>query len=118
MADRTRSVVTVEEYVERRTEGPSGRTIERRYRRTRWEAVPPAGRPAALQVAEIAGPLLRAVAIALAPAAGRLAVRLLAPRVRAALLPSRRALPRARPSLPLLPPHGWPGPSEEAAGPK
>lgn len=83
MARGPRTTVTVEEYVERRTESAAGRTIERHYRRARWEPEPV--RPAVLEVVETAAPLLRAVAIAMAPVVGRLALRALAPRVRAAL---------------------------------
>ena len=94
MAARERTAVTVEEYVERRTESAAGRTIERRYRRARLEPEP--ARPAVLQVVDTAAPLLRAVAIAMAPVVGRMALRALAPRVLAALpAPSRpRLLPR------------------------
>ena len=101
---RARGRVTVEEYVERRSESAAGRLVWRRYRRTHWEPAPE--RTTAHQVVETAVPLLRAVAIAMAPALGRLAVRALAPRVRAALPGQRRRVlsGRALPPLSLLPP--------------
>lgn len=102
MAGRGRAIVTVEEYVEHRAESAAGYMVWRRYRRSRWEPVevePSTTR----QVLDTAGPLLRAVAIALAPAMGQLAVRALAPRLRAALPGGRRVrvLPPARPAAPL-----------------
>src|SRR5688572_16946329 len=102
MAARERKMVTVEEYIERRTESAAGRTVERHYRRAHLQPAPE--RPTVLQVMDTAAPLLRAVAIAMAPAVGRMALRALAPRVLAALpAPSRpRLLPR-RPALLSLP---------------
>ena len=95
MAERVRARVTVEEYVEWQAESAAGRLVQRRYRRAHW-APDEAAESTARQVAQTAGPLLRAVAIAVAPTLGRLAVRALAPRLRAALPAPRglRALPR------------------------
>jgi hypothetical protein len=104
MFGRGRASVTVEEYVERRSESAAGRLVWRRYRRSRWEPAPE--RTTTRQVVDTAVPLLRAVAIAMAPALGHLAVRALAPRLRAAL-PGRRPrvlAGRALPPLTLLPP--------------
>ena len=104
MFGRGRGRVTVEEYVERRSESAAGRLVWRRYRRSRWEPAPE--RTTTRQVVDTAVPLLRAVAIAMAPALGHLAVRALAPRLRAAL-PGRRPrvlAGRALPPLTLLPP--------------
>ena len=112
MAARERTTVTVEEYVERRTESAAGRTIERHYRRARLEPEPV--RPAVLQVVETAAPFLRAVAIAMAPAVGRMALRALAPRVLAALpaLSRPRILPRRAALLSLPVPRTPRRPSE------
>lgn len=104
MFGRGRARVTVEEYVERRSESAAGRLVWRRYRRSRWEPAPE--RTTTRQVVDTAVPLLRAVAIAMVPALGHLAVRALAPRLRAAL-PDRRPRVlsgRALPPLTLLPP--------------
>jgi hypothetical protein len=105
MFGRGRASVTVEEYVERRSESAAGRVVWRRYRRSRWEPTPE--RTTTRQVVDTAVPLLRAVAIAMVPALGRLAVRALAPRMRAAL-PGRRGprvlSARALPPLSLLAP--------------
>ena len=84
MADSGRTTVTVEEYVERRLESASGALVERHYRRGRLEPTP-SSTSTTRDVLHTAAPLLRAVAIAMAPALGRLAVRALAPRLRAAL---------------------------------
>ena len=102
MGGRGRAAVTVEEYIERRVEGPEGQRVERYYRRGHW--APPAERSTAAQVVETAAPLLRAMAIAMAPVVGRMAVRALAPRLRAALpAPSR---PRLKVLVPLALPPG------------
>ena len=77
MAARERTTVTVEEYIERRTESAAGRTVERHYRRAHLQPAPE--RATVLQVMDTAAPLLRAVAIAMAPAVGRMALRALAP---------------------------------------
>jgi hypothetical protein len=96
MAERSRTLVAVEEYVERRVEGAAGRVVVRRYRRAWWAREPE--NSTARQVVEAAVPLLRSLAIAMAPALGRLALRALAPRLRAALPAPQRyraAAPRA-----------------------
>jgi hypothetical protein len=105
MAKPAHRLVTYEHYVERRAEHPEGSVVERRLVRARWERPEPAP-PASRQVLETAGPLLRAVAIALAPALGRLALRALAPRLTMVLPLSARArpLPPRRPAA--LPPPG------------
>jgi hypothetical protein len=90
MGRRERATVTVEEFLERRLETPDGRMVLRRYRRSRWEPVAAQRPTLAREVVDTAVPLLRAVAIAMAPALGTLALRAVAPRVRA-------ALPRGRP---------------------
>src|SRR5687767_5705731 len=105
MFGRGRASITVEEYVERRSESAVGRLVWRRYRRSRWEPAPE--RTTTRQVVDTAVPLLRALEPARAPALGRLAVRALAPRVRAALPGRRRPRVlsgRALPPLSLLPP--------------
>ena len=115
MAGRGHATVTVEEYLEGRAESAGGRVVWRRYRRSRWE---PAGAAPSTtrQVLETAGPLLRAVAIAMAPVVGRLAVRALAPRLRAALPGGRRVrVLSSRPAAPLSLPA--PGRSCEDGGP-
>ncbi|SRR5579884_794170 len=103
MAGQARAIVTMEEFVERRAEGPAGRVVWRRYRRARWEPPAEVQPSTTRQMLQTAGPLLRAVAIALAPAMGGLAVRALAPRLRAALPGGGhvRLLPSARPAAPL-----------------
>jgi hypothetical protein len=73
--------------------------VDRYYRRTHW--APERERSAALQVAQTAAPLLRALAIAAAPVVGRLALRALAPHLRAALPAPRRPRLRAVPPLAL-----------------
>jgi len=89
MARPGRVTIVVEEYFERRTLSAAGQTVERRYRRARWEPGEGPDRPR--RVTESAGtpgrgagsaaPLLRALVVALAPAIGRLALRALAPRL-------------------------------------
>lgn len=102
MPERARTAVTVEEFVERRVESAEGRRVDRYYRRTRWS---PKAEPAgAMQVLQTAVPLLRALAIAAAPVVGRMALRALAPRLRAALPAPQRPGLRAVPPLPLPPP--------------
>jgi hypothetical protein len=101
MPERARATVTVEEYVERRVESAGARHVDRYYRRTRW--APEAEPAVAVQVIQTAAPLLRALAIAAAPVVGRMALRALAPRLRAALPVPQR--PRLRAVAPLaLPP--------------
>jgi hypothetical protein len=85
MAERARPSVILEEYVERQTESATGRTVLRQYRRTQWNAPPSDGPSLAREMLDTSVPLLRAVAIMLAPALGQMALRALAPRVRAAL---------------------------------
>jgi hypothetical protein len=97
MGKVARTAVTVEEYIERRVESAAGRHVERHYRRVHW--APQAEPTAAVQVLQTAAPLLRALAIAAAPVVGRMALRALAPRLRAALPTPQR--PRLR-GLPLL----------------
>ncbi|HZU05477.1 MAG TPA: hypothetical protein VFB73_05850 [Chloroflexota bacterium] len=93
MAERPRTLVAVEEYVERRVESATGRVVVRRYRRAWWAQEPE--NSTARQVVETAMPLLRSLAIAMAPALGRLALRALAPRLRAALPAPQRYRPVA-----------------------
>ncbi|HLH26027.1 MAG TPA: hypothetical protein VK066_26220 [Chloroflexota bacterium] len=97
MGKDARWAVTVEEYVERRVESAAGRRVERYYRRAQW--APSAEPSGATQALQTAAPLLRALAIAAAPVVGRVALRALAPRVRAALPAASR--PRLRVLSPL-----------------
>jgi hypothetical protein len=106
MAKRPRTLVAVEEYVERRVEDAAGRVVVRRYRRAWWAREPESS--TARQVVEAAVPLLRSLAIAMAPALGRLALRALAPRLRAALPAPQRyraTAPRALEGGPQLARH-------------
>ncbi len=116
MADRARPATIVEEYVERRSESAAGRLVWRHYRRTQWFAPPPARVSMTREVLDTAGPLLRAVAIALAPALGQMALRALAPRLRAALPGGRRPhLVETRPLTPLALPAPEAPPDEQSA---
>ena len=119
MAERHRGAVMVEEYFERHVEGPGGHVVERAFRRSHWAGTD--GPTTAAQVVATAAPLLRTVALALAPVVapvlGRLAVRALAPRLRAALpAPRVRTIvaPHRTPplSLPPAPRDGRTPPSE------
>jgi hypothetical protein len=93
------TAMTVEEYVERRVETAAGRHVERYYRRAHW--APQAEPSAAVQVFQTAAPLLRALAIAAVPVVTRMAVRAIAPRLRAALPTPQRPRLRALPPLAL-----------------
>ncbi len=93
MAERGGAALLIEEYYERRIETAAGHRVDRYYRRARLD--PDTGALHGMrQLVDTAAPIARAVAIALAPVAGRLALRLIASRVRAVLLP--RARPRIR----------------------
>jgi hypothetical protein len=113
MAGPARRLVALEEWVERRAEYRDGVTVERRLLRARWATTTTRQRTGS-RVLETAVPLLRAVAIAVAPTVAHLAVRALAPRLRNAVWIARparplgpRALPRALPAS--LPPEPRPG---------
>lgn len=83
----------VEEYWERRVQSAAGLVVERQFRQMRWggEAT-----PSTREVMQAAAPILRALALAMAPAVGRLAVRALAPRLLAALPRTPVVLPAVR----------------------
>jgi hypothetical protein len=106
-----RATLTVEEYVERRVESAAGRRVERYYRRSQW--APPAAPTGAAQALQTAAPFLRALAIAAAPVVGRMAVRALAPRLRAALPAPQRPRLRTVPPLALPPVATLRRPSDE-----